>query len=233
MILIIPHIRLHPTDNLTIFVVQKNAMTTEMIPYIIYAEATPNPASMKYVANKILINEKGASAEYKNSSETLTAPIAKQLFQFPFVKTIFISANYITITKIDAVDWDDINLELRNFLTQYLNDGKLIITALPKQEVPIDNTFTETKTISTQHQAPQNEVEAKIVEILDQYIRPAVENDGGLITFKSLVDGVVTVQMRGACSGCPSSTMTLKAGIEALLKRLMPDAVQEVVSEAM
>jgi Fe-S cluster biogenesis protein NfuA len=188
--------------------------TMDAIPYIIYIESTPNPASMKFVANKVLINEKGASAEYKNSSETMTAPIAKQLFQFPF-------------------EWDDITLELRSFITEYLNAGKLIVTALPQQDVAVDNTFTETKTISTQHVAPQNEVEAKIVEVLEQYIRPAVENDGGLITFKSLVDGVVTVQMRGSCSGCPSSTLTLKAGIEALLKRLLPDAVKEVVSEAL
>jgi Fe-S cluster biogenesis protein NfuA len=205
----------------------------ENIPYIIYAEATPNPASLKFVANKILINQKGASAEYKNSSETQTAPIAAKLFQFPFVKTVFISANFITITKADNIDWDDITIELRSFITEYLNNGNLIVTALPKQEVAIDNTFTETKTISTQHNAPTNDVEAKIIEILDQYIRPAVEQDGGLITFKDLKEGVVTVQMRGACSGCPSSTMTLKAGIEALLKRLLPDAVKEVVSEAL
>lgn len=205
--------------------------TTE-IPYTLYVEATPNPASMKFVANKLLITEKGATAEYKNISETQTAPIAKQLFQFPFVKTVFIAGNFITITKIDAIDWDEITLELRVFLTDYLNKGNLIITALPKQEVAVDNTFTETKTVNTQHHAPQNDVEAKIIEVLDQYIRPAVESDGGLITFKELKDGVVTVQMRGACSGCPSSTMTLKAGIEALLKRLLPDAVKEVVSEA-
>jgi len=203
-----------------------------IIPYTIYIEGTPNPASMKFVANKILISEKGASAEYKNISETLTAPIAKQLFQFPFVKTVFITANYITITKTDAVDWNDITVELRVFLTEYLNAGNLIVTALPKQEVAIDNTFTEKTMISTQHVAAKDEVEAKIIEVLDQYIRPAVEQDGGLITFKELKDGIVTVQMRGACSGCPSSTMTLKAGIEALLKRLLPDAVKEVVSEA-
>lgn len=203
------------------------------IPYIIYIEGTPNPSSMKFVANKVLINEKGASAEYKNISETLTAPIAKQLFQFPFVKTVFIAANFITITKTDAVDWDDITLELRSFLTEYLNAGNLIVTALPKQEVAVDNTFTEKIVISTQHVAAKDEVEAKIIEVLDQYIRPAVESDGGMITFKELKDGVVTVQMRGACSGCPSSTLTLKAGIEALLKRLLPDAVKEVVSEAM
>ncbi len=206
--------------------------TTE-IPYTLYAEATPNPASMKFVANKMLIKEKGATAEYKNISETQTAPIAKQLFQFPFVKTVFVAGNFITITKTDSVDWDDITLELRVFLTDYLNKGNLIITSLPVQEVAVDNTFTETKTVNTQHNAPQSDVEAKIIEVLDQYIRPAVESDGGLITFKELKDGVVTVQMRGACSGCPSSTMTLKAGIEALLKRLLPDAVKEVVSEAM
>ena len=204
-----------------------------VIPYTMYIEATPNPASMKFVTNKLLVTEKGASAEYKHVSETQTAPIAAKLFQFPFVKTVFISANYITITKIDSIDWDEITLELRVFLTDYLNAGNLIITALPKQDVAVDNSFTETKTVSTQHVAPKDEVEAKIIEVLDQYIRPAVENDGGLITFKDLKDGVVTVQMRGACSGCPSSTMTLKAGIEALLKRLLPDAVKEVVSEAM
>lgn len=206
---------------------------TVEIPYTIYIEATPNPASMKFVANKVLVKEKGASAEYKSIEETQTAPIAKQLFQFPFVKTVFIASNFITITKTDVASWDDISVELRVFLTDYLNKGNLIITALPKQDVAIDNTFTETKTISTQHVAPQNDVEAKIIEILDQYVRPAVENDGGLITFKDLKDGIVTVQMRGSCSGCPSSTMTLKAGIEALLKRLLPDAVKEVVSEAM
>ncbi len=207
--------------------------TTTQIPYIIYIEATPNPSSMKYVANKVLINEKGASAEYKNISETLTAPIAKQLFQFPFIKTVFIAANFITITKTDAVNWDDISLELRIFLTDYLNNGNLIVTALPQQEVAVDNTFTEKTSISTQHVAATNEIEAKIIEILDQYIRPAVESDGGLITFKNLINGVVTVQMRGACSGCPSSTLTLKAGIEALLKRLLPNDVTEVISEAM
>lgn len=206
---------------------------TVEIPYTIYIEATPNPASMKFVANKVLVKEKGASAEYKSIDETQTAPIAKQLFQFPFVKTVFIASNFITITKTDVASWDEISVELRVFLTDYLNKGNLIITALPKQEVAVDNTFTETKTISTQHEAPQNDVEAKIIEILDQYVRPAVENDGGLITFKDLKDGIVTVQMRGSCSGCPSSTMTLKAGIEALLKRLLPDAVKEVVSEAM
>lgn len=205
---------------------------TQAIPYTIYIESTPNPASMKFVANKMLL-EKGASAEYRSPAETEFAPIAKKLFQFPFVKNVFISANYITITKHDAIDWDDVTIELRSFITDHLNKGNLIVTVLPTQHVATDNTFKDTKAVSTQHNAPQNEVEAKIVEVLEQYIRPAVENDGGLITFKDLKDGVVTVQMRGSCSGCPSSTMTLKAGIEALLKRLLPDHVKEVVSEAL
>jgi len=202
------------------------------VPYIIYAEETPNPSSLKFVANKLLLVS-GASAEYQNVSEATHAPIVKQLFLFPFVKRVFIQSNYITITKIDAVEWEEIRDELRVFITTYLNDGNVIITQLPTKEVPKDSSFKETISINTQHAVPTSDVENKIIEVLEQYIRPAVEQDGGLITFKALNDGVVTVQMRGSCSGCPSSTMTLKAGIEALLKRLLPNDVKEVVSEAM
>lgn len=203
---------------------------TEM-PYIIYAEETPNPATMKFVANKLLLVS-GATAEYKTFEDTQYAPLARQLFQFPFVKHVFMSYNYITITKHDAVLWEDISLELRIFISDYLNKGNMVIEKLPEQHVAADSSFTKTVSINTQHNAPKNEVENKIIEILEQYIRPAVEQDGGLITFKELNNGTVTVQMRGACSGCPSSTMTLKAGIEALLVRLLPDDVKEVVSEA-
>jgi NFU1 iron-sulfur cluster scaffold homolog, mitochondrial len=206
-------------------------MNTAEIPYIIYAEETPNPASMKFVANKLLLVS-GATAEYKNVSETKDAPIAKSLFTFHFVKQVFISSNYISIIKHDTVSWEDIMLELRIFITDYLNKGNAIVTKLPEREVAADNTFKKTVTVNTQHNTPKTEIENKIIEVLEQYIRPAVEQDGGLITFKELKDGVVTVQMRGSCSGCPSSTVTLKAGIEALLKRLLPDDVKEVVSEA-
>lgn len=201
------------------------------LPYIIYAEQTPNPASMKFVANRLLMVS-GATAEYKNISESKHAPIAQKLFQFPFVKQVFISANFITVTKTDQVLWEEITQELRSFITQYLNEGNIIIEKLPEQHIHTDNTFKETRSVNTQHSVPKNEIENKIVEVLEQYIRPAVESDGGLITFKELKDGIVTVQMRGSCSGCPSSTLTLKAGIEALLKRLLPDDVKEVVSEA-
>ena len=207
-------------------------MNLTEIPYIIYAEETPNPSSVKFVANKLLLVS-GATAEYQNSTEATFAPIVKQLFQFPFVKSIFIASNFITITKHDAVIWEEIRDELRVFITNYLNKGNAIIEKLPEKLVAKDSSFKETISVNTQHVAPTNDVENKIIEVLEQYIRPAVEQDGGQITFKQLKDGVVTVQMRGSCSGCPSSTMTLKAGIEALLKRLLPNDVKEVVSEAL
>lgn len=199
-------------------------------PVIIYAESTPNPASMKFVANQLLI-EQGATAQYLSKAETKGAPIATKLFEFPFIKAVFIAANFITVSKTDTVQWEDITLELREFIKNYLNNDNPIITELPKQEVAVDNTFTQKKEVFTEHKSPENEVEVKIIEVLEQYIRPAVEGDGGNITFKNFVDGIVTVQLRGACSGCPSSTVTLKAGIEALLKKMIPD-VKEVVSEA-
>lgn len=207
-------------------------MNPNEIPFIIYVEETPNPSSVKFVANKLLLVS-GATAEYKNAGETKDAPIAQKLFQFPFVKSVFIASNFITITKQDGIVWEEVRDELRVFITDYLNKGNAIINKLPQQQVPKDSSFKETISINTQHVPPSNDLENKIIEILEQYIRPAVESDGGLITFKELKDGVVTVQMRGSCSGCPSSTMTLKAGIEALLKRLLPDDVKEVVSEAL
>lgn len=207
-------------------------MNLQDIPYIIYAEETPNPSSIKFVANKLLLVS-GASAEYISAAETSDAPIAQKLFQFPFVKRVFIQSNYVTITKQDHLEWEEIRDELRVFITNYLNEGNVVVYKLPEQKVAKDSSFKETVSINTQHTAPSNDVENKIIEVLEQYIRPAVEQDGGLITFKELKDGIVTVQMRGSCSGCPSSTMTLKAGIEALLKRLLPDDVKQVVSEAL
>ena len=200
-------------------------------PIILYAESTPNPSSMKFVAN-ILLVEDGATAQYLSKDEPKDAPRAAKLFEFPFVKAIFIASNFVTVSKIDAIQWEDITLELRDFIRVYISEGNPIITALPTTEVAVDNTFTAKKEVFTEHASPSNETEVKIVEVLEQYIRPAVEGDGGSITFKNFNDGVVTVQMRGACSGCPSSTITLKAGIEALLKKMIPE-VSSVVAEAM
>jgi Fe-S cluster biogenesis protein NfuA len=207
-------------------------MDAPEIPFMIYAESTPNPASMKFVANKMLLPQ-GATAEYNNIGETKDAPLAQKLFEFPFVKQVFISGNFVTVGKADFVSWDDILLETRTFITEYLNKkGNVVVREIPKQELATDTTFKETETVFTEHAAPKNQTEAKIIEVLEQYIRPAVEQDGGMIVFKELNEGVVTVKMKGACSGCPSSTMTLKAGIEGLLKRLLPNDVKEVISEA-
>src|SRR3954466_14259716 len=160
-------------------------------PYIIYAEETPNPSSMKFVANKLLLVS-GASADYENIGQAADAPIAKELFRFPFVKRVFIASNFITITKLDTIEWEEILSEMRLFITDYLNAGKAVVVKLPKKEVPKDSSFKETVSINTQHAAPVNDVENKIIEVLEQYIRPAVEQDGGQITFKELKDGVVT-----------------------------------------
>ncbi|MEO6903597.1 MAG: NifU family protein [Bacteroidia bacterium] len=200
-------------------------------PVIIYAESTPNPASMKFVANQLLVTER-ATAQYLSKADTKDAPLAAKLFDFPFVKAVFIASNFITVTKTDTLQWDDITLELRSFIREYIAAGSPVINALPKSEILIDNTFTETKSVFTEHVTPTTEIEVKIVEILEQYIRPAVESDGGSITFKGFQDGIVTVQLSGACSGCPSSTITLKAGIEGLLKRMIPE-VTAVISEAL
>lgn len=166
-------------------------------PIIIYAESTPNPSSMKFVANQLMVHD-GATAQYLSKEETKGSPLAAKLFEFPFVKAVFMAANFVTITKIDSIQWEEVTLELRDFIRIYLSEGKPIITEIPKANVAIDNTFTETKEVFTEHAAPTNEIEVKIVETLEQYIRPAVEGDGGSITFKSFVDGVVIVQLRGA-----------------------------------
>lgn len=200
-------------------------------PVIIYAESTPNPASMKFVANQLMVMN-GATAQYLSKAETKGSPLAAKLFEFPFVKAVFIASNFVTISKIDGIIWEDVTLELRDFIRVFLAEGNVPITELPKAEVPVDSTFKEKKEVFTEHTAPATDLEVKIIETLEQYIRPAVEGDGGSITFKSFIDGIVTVQLRGACSGCPSSTLTLKAGIEGLLKRMIPE-VKEVVSEAM
>jgi NFU1 iron-sulfur cluster scaffold homolog, mitochondrial len=196
----------------------------------IYAESTPNPATMKFVADKLLIDN-GATAQYLNMQETKGSPLAAKLFQFPFVKGVFISSNYVTITKSDVVSWQEIIQELRTFIQKFLMEGNTAVTELPTTEVHTDSSFKQTTTVFTEHTAPQNEVEHKIIEVLEEYIRPAVEQDGGLITFRSFQEGVVTVQLKGSCSGCPSSTVTLKSGIEGLLKKMVPQ-VKEVVAEA-
>jgi Fe-S cluster biogenesis protein NfuA len=195
------------------------------IPVTIYAEMTPNPSTMKFVANNYLIDP-SASAEFTSQSETKGySPLADELFNFPFVKGVFIAGNFVSITKNDALSWDFITNELRDFVRNYIADGKEILTRLPDMKPKEE----KDSTIDTSNYGP-SEFDDAIRGLLDEYIRPAVEGDGGAIEFRNFDNGKVTVILRGACSGCPSSTQTLKGGIEQLLIQHIPE-VKEVVAE--
>jgi len=185
----------------------------------IYTESTPNPASMKFVANCYLLEE--GSVEYLSKSETANCPLAKQLFDFSGISGVFITANFITLTKSSEVDWMELNSILREFIRNYIASGEPVFTGPVEQKA--DESIARTATM--------NAVETRIIETLDEYVKPAVEQDGGAIQFKSFDNGKVTVVLRGSCSGCPSSAVTLKTGIEQLLKNLIPE-VTEVVAEA-
>jgi len=179
----------------------------------VYAEATPNPGSMKFVINRMICPNE--SVDFRKVEEVKNSPLASALFEFTYVKGIFIMNNFITITKTDEGEWTTIIPELRGFLKEYIESGKIVI------EKRADLTEEE-----------ENEVITKIKKLLTDHVKPAVEMDGGAIDFKSFDQGVVTVTMKGSCSGCPSSTLTLKAGIENLLKRMVPE-VEAVEAEAL
>ena len=203
--------------------VVKEDETTKKQAVEVYAEVTPNPAVMKFGTTKSLTT---TDVECKNIDEAnATSPLAQALFHFPFVKEVFISENYISITKFDMVEWNEIYPELRTFILKYLQENKTIIKQLPKAA-------KENK--STKSVVPENldETSTKIVSILDEYIKPAVASDGGNIAFRSYdkESKVVSVILQGACSGCPSSTITLKNGIETMLKDMLPNQINEVVA---
>jgi Fe-S cluster biogenesis protein NfuA/tRNA(Ser,Leu) C12 N-acetylase TAN1 len=190
------------------------------IPVEVYAESTPNPSVMKFVANIKLVEN---DLEFKNSEATENAPLANELFNFPFVKEVFISENYVSVTKNDAVEWNEITVEIRSFIRQYIADGKTIAveTAVPQKVSEVYN-----------HDVELDDVSKQIIDILEEYIKPAVAADGGNIMFQSYVptSKTVNVILQGACSGCPSSTITLKNGIENMLKQLIPGKINEVVA---
>lgn len=203
-------------------------MAEEIPPVEVYAESTPNPATMKYVTNRGLLIDQ--SIEFSDISQTDDAPLAKALFQFPFVKGIYIKNNFVTITKIPVVEWVEIMSELREFIKNFLTENNVAVAKVIEKKPP-STEKDQGKDVNNQPELTDlTESETKIVEILDEYIKPAVEQDGGEISFKSFENGVVSVILRGSCSGCPSSTYTLKAGIEQLLKRMVP-GVEEVVAE--
>lgn len=202
-------------------------MEVKKVPVSIYAEITPNPAVMKFVANQLLIEQD--SVEFKNIDEAKPSPLAQKLFHFPFVKEVFISGNYIAISKYDIAEWQDVTLELRNFISEWLQEGKPVLT----EKVATHSGSEEDAPVMTsvaQEVDPTNlsEVEKRIVEILDEYVRPAVEQDGGNIRFVSYEEKTVKVLLQGACSGCPSSTMTLKQGIQNLMQKMLPTLVDDI-----
>lgn len=187
----------------------------------IYTEMTPNPETMKFVANKLLYP--GKSIDFPDVQSASASPLANELFGFPFVKSVFIASNFVTLTKTFETDWQDVIPAIRQFLKEYLEEGKEVIN---ENEI-VSTQQTEGNTID----ADDDDVVKRIKELLENYVKPAVEMDGGAIQFKSYDDGVVNLMLQGSCSGCPSSMITLKAGIEGMMKRMIPE-VKEVVAEA-
>jgi Fe-S cluster biogenesis protein NfuA len=202
-----------------------NKRTVPGPPVRVYAESTPNPATMRYVSSRLLVEE-GRLLEFRSPEEPAgVSPLAEHIFNLPFVTGVFIAGNFITVTKNGSVDWDLVQLELREYIQEFLTrDGRVVYDDAPAQALADANERAST------HAAPKGPEEERIIRVLEEYVRPAVEADGGHIAFKSFVDGVVSVSLRGSCSGCPSSMVTLKQGIENLLRHEVP-GVREVVAE--
>ncbi len=195
--------------------------------FTIYMESTPNPEVMKFVANKILTED---SVELLNNKNSDQVPLALELFKFPFIKSIFISYNFISITKNNDIDWHEISTEVREFINNYLNKNGFVNNFKSSENIVSqlkDDDIIQHKQIDTKN---LSDFEKNIVSIIEQYIQPAVAADGGSIVFKSFEEGVVYVILKGACSGCPSSTITLKQGIENLLKQKLGNDIKEVMA---
>ena len=185
----------------------------------IYAESTPNPSAMKFVANKKITDH---TLSFENTNSAKDAPLVKELFNFPFIKEIFIDENYISISKNDTVQWEEVVMEIRGFIKAYLEEEKTILGPSFFSNDP--------KSITSNPEYSLNDTELEIVKILEEYVKPAVASDGGNIIFDSYEEANkrVKVVLQGACSGCPSSTFTLKNGIENILKELLPGKVETV-----
>ena len=191
------------------------------VPVTIYAESTPNPSVMKFVANKKISLK---SVEFNNIDETVNSPLAKKLFNLPFVKSIFIDENFVSVTKYNIAEWHEIAMELREMIRSFIEDGGEVISSVIESEPPKKEDRLSAET--------SDETSMQIISILDEYVKPAVASDGGNIIFKSYNSGNKTVELilQGACSGCPSSTLTLKNGIETMLREMLNGKVENVVA---
>lgn len=199
--------------------------TVTKSPVMIYTEQTPNPESLKFVTNKMLY--KGTADFREEELATEWSPLGSELFDLPYIKGVYICNNFVTVTKEFNYSWDDIMLSLKQFIKDYVEADKEILKegfaeAMAKIE--------EERGVAYEYTGEEAELVKKIKELIDTYVKPAVEMDGGNIEFKSFDQGIVTVILQGSCSGCPSSSVTLKAGIEGMLKRMVPE-VKEVVAE--
>jgi Fe-S cluster biogenesis protein NfuA len=193
-------------------------------PVMLYTEQTPNPEALKYVTNRLLYRGIADFKEQELASEW--SPMAFSLMQLPYVKSVYFNNNYVTVNKEMNYEWADIMLKLKEFIKDYVENGGEVVK----------EGFTEylehltTTSNASQFSGEGGEIARKVKELIDTYVKPAVEMDGGNIEFKAYENGVVYVTMHGSCSGCPSSTVTLKAGIEGMLKRMIPE-VTDVVQE--
>ncbi|PIF32828.1 Fe-S cluster biogenesis protein NfuA [Flavobacterium sp. 9] len=202
-------------------IIKVDETTTKKQPITVYGETTPNPAALKFVVSRMLTRN---AVEYKNIDQTASSPLAKELFKFPYVKEVFIDENYISVTKYDINNWDEITLEVRSFIKQFIENGgtvldETLIEVATKNDITKDEAFDKLDVTSQQ-----------IINILEEYVKPAVAADGGNIAFDSYneEDKTVKVILQGACSGCPSSTFTLKSGIENMLKSMLNDEAIKV-----
>ncbi|TNJ41916.1 NifU family protein [Tamlana fucoidanivorans] len=202
-------------------VIIEDTAAPKKLPVTVYAESTPNPSVMKFVANKKLVT---ALFEFTSIDDAKLSPLATELFHFPFVKRVFFDENYVSITKYDITKWEDITIQLREFIKHYVENGKEIVSAgaaeaMQKSTEQLDSQFEHLDDVSKQ-----------IVNILEEYVKPAVASDGGNIQFIAYDENTknVSVMLQGACSGCPSSTFTLKSGIENMLKEMLPGKVEMV-----
>jgi Fe-S cluster biogenesis protein NfuA len=203
--------------------------TPKKNPITIYAESTPNPSVMKFIGNKTLAT---GIFEFKNIDEATHSPLAKALFSFPFVKEVFISGNYVSVMKYNIVEWQEISMEIREFIRKFIEDGKPVLNdeVLNATNSTKNNTLDENT--SEKNLKEHSALEQEIISILDEYVKPAVARDGGHILFDSFNEDTKTVKviLQGACSGCPSSTITLKNGIETMLKEMLHGQIDSVVA---